>query len=215
MKPIFLDTETTGNAPGQDRLCSICYKMEDQLVHELFKPPVPITVDAMAVHHITNRMVEDKGLFEESETKAELKKILDDNILVAHNAAFDIGILETEGLNVPRHICTLRVARHLDGEEKIPRFGLQYLRYLLDLNVENAPAHDARGDVLMAELSQKPVLLRTMRFGKYKGMPFDEIAKKDKGYLQWLLGARQKDAAGSNKYGDDADLMHTLQTYAQ
>jgi DNA polymerase III epsilon subunit-like protein len=38
----------------------------------------------------------------------------------------------------------------LDKEEKIDRYNLQYLRYLLDIDVE-ATAHDAMGDVLVLE----------------------------------------------------------------
>lgn len=239
MKAIFLDTETTGNIPGKDRLCSLCYKDGDLLVHELFKPPVPISIDAMATHHITTRMVEDKLPFEGSDTKKNITELLTDNILVAHNASFDIAMLEAEGVNVPKHICTLRVARHLDTDGKIPRFSLQYLRYFLDLNIEDAPAHDARGDVLvlealfvrlidkvmatadnetaalekMIELSQQPVLLRTMKFGKYRGTDFKDIAVRDASYLQWLLGEKQKQASMGVADPSDEDLIHTLQYY--
>ena len=72
-------------------------------------------------------------------------------------------------------------------------------------------AHDAIGDVLvmklllsklvaltqekfsginpmqkMAELTQTPVLMKTFKFGKYKGQNIDEIANEDMGYLQWM-----------------------------
>ncbi len=239
MNIIFLDTETTGAILGKDRLCSLCYKFGDTLVHELYKPPLPISVDAMATHHITNAMVEDKTAFADSKEKEELQKLLNENVLIAHNASFDIAMLEAEGLNVPRYICSLRVARHLDEEGKIPRFALQYLRYFLDLNIQNAPAHDAKGDVLvlealfarlldklmktvesegvaiekMIELSQQPVLLRTMKFGKHTGKTFEEIAQKDASYLRWLLGEKQKDAAQGKVDPYDEDLIHTIKYY--
>src|SRR3989344_5099471 len=47
-------------------------------------------------------------------------------------------------------ICTLRLARYLDKEEKIEKYNLQYLRYLLEIEIE-ATAHDALGDVLVLE----------------------------------------------------------------
>ncbi len=56
---IFLDTETTGNGPA-DRLCQIAFKSKEGdavNVNELFNPGMPITIDAMTVHHITNEMV--------------------------------------------------------------------------------------------------------------------------------------------------------------
>jgi uncharacterized protein (DUF3820 family) len=42
-----------------------------------------------------------------------------------------------------------------------------------------------------------------MQFGKYKGDKFSEIAKNDKGYLQWLR--RQDNISG--------DLLWTLNYY--
>ena len=44
---IFLDTETTGTAE-KDRLCQLAYKFETgKIVNELFKPPLPIAIEAM------------------------------------------------------------------------------------------------------------------------------------------------------------------------
>ena len=58
---IYLDTETTGPGPT-DRLCQIAFKTEDGLTaNELFNPGMPISIDAMTVHHITNEMVQDKA----------------------------------------------------------------------------------------------------------------------------------------------------------
>ena len=72
-------------------------------------------------------------------------------------------------------------------------------------------AHDAIGDVLilkllfshlvalvrtqypddnpvekMVKLTQTPVLIKTFKFGKYKGESIEEIASKDAGYLSWM-----------------------------
>ena len=60
---IFLDTETTGNGPD-DRLIQIAYKPENRpAVSGLFNPGKKISVDAMVVHHITDKMVQDKPEF--------------------------------------------------------------------------------------------------------------------------------------------------------
>ena len=145
-KLIFLDTETTGNELGKDRLCQVCYKNSCDVKTEYFKPPLPMSVKSMSITHITNKMLEDKKCFEGSEMQKELKKLLKEGILVAHNAKFDINMLESEGIKVPKFICTLRVARALDKENKIPEYNLQFLRYYLDLDVD-AHAHDAEDDV--------------------------------------------------------------------
>ncbi len=147
MNLIFLDTETTGNELGKDRLCQVCYKVgEGETKTEYFKPPVPMTVKSMSITHITDKMLLDKPAFEESEMKKDLEKLLADGVLVAHNAKFDIAMLEAEGLKVPKFICTLRVARFLDTNAVIPEYGLQFLRYYLGLEIEGN-AHDAEGDV--------------------------------------------------------------------
>ena len=60
---IYLDTETTGSGTT-DRICQIAFKTDDgTTVDELFNPNMPISVEAMSIHHITNEMVAGKPLF--------------------------------------------------------------------------------------------------------------------------------------------------------
>jgi DNA polymerase III epsilon subunit-like protein len=207
---IFLDTETTGNGPA-DRICQIAFKTEgDDAVNELFNPGMPISIDAMTVHHITNEMVLDRPTFRNSDTWSKLRDHVnsDDYVMVAHNAAFDIDMLKKEGIEPKNVICTLKLARYFDKEGVIPKYGLQYLRYYLKLNVDATP-HTALGDILvlealfnriyakaviefgddtvakMIELSSNPVLYRRMPFGKHKGLKMEEVPVD---YLQWLAG---------------------------
>jgi len=229
---IFLDTETTGNEVGKDRLCQVCYKHNDDLKCTYFKPPVPISVKAMSVTHITNKMVADKEAFMGSEMQAELTKLLKDGILVAHNAKFDIAMLEAEGISVPNFICTLRVARNLDEDCVIPEYNLQFLRYFLNLEIDGG-AHDAESDVKtlvavfdrllakvmekipdrekainkMIEISANPVMFKKFNFGKYKDMLVSDVAKKDAGYLEWLLKTKLADGS------QDEDWIYTLRHY--
>lgn len=148
MKPLlFLDTETTGLTP-QDRLCQVAFLAEGQeMQSQYFLPPIPVCLDAMMVNHITNKFLADKEVFQSSMMFAKLASLLQTHTLVAHNASFDIGMLEREGLKVPSYICTKKVAKHLD---LAPKNNLQYLRYALELDVPNldsAIAHTAEGDV--------------------------------------------------------------------
>lgn len=209
---LFLDTETTGIDPLIDRLFQVCYKIGDRLENEFFKPPVPISIKAQSISHVTNKMVEGKSEFKYSEMKKELESLLKDNILVAHSALFDIDMVEKEGVSVPRYICTLKVARFLDPEGAIPEYNLQYLRYYFGLEIE-ATAHDAKGDVLvleaifkkfyndmlttygnheavlakMMEVSQLPSLFQVFPFGKHRGKRIDEAVMMDRTYVEWLL----------------------------
>ena len=152
---------------------------------------------------------------------------------MAHNAIFDLAIIKKEGIEPKKFICTLRVARHLDPEEKIERYNLQYLRYLLEIEVD-ATAHDALGDVLvleqlferlknkiikeedvdedaaiekMIEISANPSIFHTFKFGKYNGKKLEEIARTDRGYLEWLLEQKL------NGEAIDEDWIYTLKHY--
>ena len=150
-KLIFFDTETTGNTE-KDFLVQIAYKSGDENFTGLYKPPIKIPPEASAIHHITNKMLENKPTFKESTDQPKIKKLFEDtsSVVVAHNAPFDLTIIKKEDIEPKKFICTLRLSRHLDPEEKIERYNLQYLRYFLDLDVE-AQAHDAMGDVLVLE----------------------------------------------------------------
>ena len=207
-KLIFFDTETTGNTE-KDFLVQIAYKYDNESFVGLYLPPSKIPPEASAIHHLTNKMVADKPTFKESTDQPIIKKLFEDedSVLVAHNALFDLMIMEKEGIKPKKFICTLLVARELDKEGKIERYNLQYLRYLLDLDVE-ATAHDAMGDVLileklfdrlktkimseqnlgenqtiekMIEISSHPTLLRSFNFGKHNGKKLEEVLTTDRG----------------------------------
>jgi len=216
-KLIFFDTETTGNTE-KDLLVQIAYKYDQKTFSGLYNPQIKIPPEASAVHHITNKMVENKTTFRESVDFPVIKKLFEDkdSIVVAHNAPFDLMIIEKEDVKPNKFICTLRVARELDTEGKIERYNLQYLRYLLNLDIE-ATAHDAMGDVLVLEklferlknkiiqenklnegeaiekmvgISSHPSLFRTMNFGKHNGKKLEEVLATDRGYLEWLLAQK-------------------------
>ena len=232
---IFFDTETTGNTE-KDFLCQIAYKTDGENFTGLYKPPIKIPPEASAVHHITNKMVSEKLSFSESGDLPKIKKLFEDknSIMVAHNAPFDLLMIKKEGVEPKKFICTLKLARYLDPEEKIGRYNLQYLRYLLDFDIE-AQAHDAMGDVLvleklfnrlksklieqekinedeaierMIEISSHPLLIKTLNFGKYKGKKMEEVLKIDRGWLKWLLGEKEKSDVIEHE-----DWIYTLKHY--
>ncbi|EPL7983672.1 TPA: exodeoxyribonuclease X, partial [Enterobacter kobei] len=116
-------------------------------------------------------------------------------------------------------ICTLKLARI-----QYPEFeshGNQYMRYRLGLKPElpeGLYAHRALYDCYvtaelllymgrlakwtmgeMRAISNSPSLMKAIRFGKHKGLTFEEIAKVDPGYLRWLSGN-----------SDDEDILFTI-----
>ena len=90
------DTETTGLSARYDRLIEfggviiengVVVKRMDVLINPEMKMPVEST----AVNHITDEMLADKPTFKE--VLPQIMEFLGDNILVAHNASFDIGFI--------------------------------------------------------------------------------------------------------------------------
>ncbi len=234
-KIIFFDTETTGNEPKKDFVCQLAYKTTDMTFNELFKPSMPIPPEASAITHITNKMVADKPSFKESTNYETIKLLFEDpnSVVVAHNAKFDITIIDKEDIFPSNFICTLRVARYLDKDNIIPQYKLQYLRYYLDIEIE-ASAHDALGDVLvleklferllnkimkeenineekaierMIDISSKPSLMSIFNFGKHNGKTVAEVASIDRGYLEWMLTQKEQNP------DNEEDWIYTLKHY--
>ncbi|MBA1438442.1 MAG: 3'-5' exonuclease [Epsilonproteobacteria bacterium] len=92
-------------------------------------------------------------------------------------------------------------------------------------------AHDAIGDVLvlklfltelknavqkkfpdvnavekMVQLTKEPILIKTFRFGKYRGRAVSEVAQEDAGYLRWML---------NNMENLDEDMRYTINEHLQ
>jgi len=202
-------------------------------VHEdLCKPPLPISYGAMAVHHITNEAVAKKPPCPETESYRRLLALnTPDNCLVIQNAPFDLAMLAKEGFE-PRMklIDTLRCLRHLYPD--LEAHGLQFIRYAFGLyKSEKKEAkniglkirpHDALGDVFvlkllldyllidhspeeLVELTARPITYKRFNYGKYKGEEIMEVAKKDPGYIEWLLTEK------TGEEGLDEDWRHTLE----
>lgn len=158
---IFLDTETTSadtkiarmiqlgfkRLPRETFLTNNDYKKwKDEGIDNLFyKNPCEIEIGAMATHHITPEKLAEYPLMDDL-SRDSIKDSLMDSFIVAHNAKFDIDILENEGIKDLQYIDTLKVAAYFFDLES---YGLQWLRYYY--KIYNVPykgdAHDAAFDV--------------------------------------------------------------------
>ncbi len=165
-KYILFDTETTGNQE-LDRIIQVGAMIVDakgdiSVFDELCSAPLPISIEAMAVHGITPDLIEGKGDFVDTDFYKILQELNNqENYLIAHNMPFDLGMLNKEGFESNlRIIDTLRCAKHLLKDSK--SHALQYLRYALELYKNEKieaekyniviKAHDAIGDVLVMKL---------------------------------------------------------------
>ena len=232
---VFLDTETTGLG-REDRLCQCAYIFDNDEYDELFLPEVPISVEAQSVSHITPKHVEGKPSFGGSNMQAHLNELLDQGVvLVAHNAPYDIEMLKRDGVEWEHYIDTQKVAKALDPEAEIPRYNMQFLRYFFELEVDDAIAHNALGDVRvlkalfehllhlaqesgrseeealawMMEVSTEPQLVTRFTFGKHRGKKVQEVLMEDKGYLEWLWKQKQQQLS-SGEITEQDEWVFTL-----
>lgn len=216
-KFVFLDLETTG-IEEKDCICELALILEEdgknRVSTALCKSPKKISKEAMSLHHITNEMIADAQICQQSDTYKLLQECnTEDNILISHNANFNLNMLEKEGFDLSmKRVDTLRCVKALIPE--CEKFSLQFLRYELNLYKDEAEiaadlgielcAHRALSDSLhlmllwktllqyatvsqLIEISAKPVLLEKLPFGKYSGRYIEEIVDIDMGYLHWML----------------------------
>ena len=235
MKIIVLDTETTGMLE-KDRICQLSYLVlnedfEIEEVHnDLCVPPLPISYEAMAIHHITPEMLE--GKISCVQTKA-YKRLLElntpHNLLVIQNAAFDLSMLAKEGFtNEMNLIDTFRILRAYYPSEG--SFSLQFKRYQWGLYKQEhtlakklgitIQAHDALSDVIvlkhlferlceehsiphMIVVCSEPMVLSHVPYGKHKGKKFLDVCMELKEGLNICVGA-----TGSGKSTTLATIIH-------
>ncbi|WP_215846611.1 exodeoxyribonuclease X [Candidatus Pantoea bituminis] len=196
-----IDTETCGLQGGVVEVASVDV-IDGQIVNpmsDLISPDRPISRQAMAVHRITEAMVIGKPTIEQA-----IDRYHGSPFYVAHNASFDRRMLpEMHG----EWICTMTLARQLWPGIK---YGNQALRHSLKLEVTppaELHAHRALYDCYVTAA----LLIRIMEasgwdaaqmmqrcqpaeqsadvlpFGKYRGQAVAVIARKDPGYLKWML----------------------------
>ena len=101
MREIIFDTETTGLDPKSgDRMVEIgCIEMVNrvptgEVFHAYFHPDRDMPSAAEAVHGLSITFLSDKPRF--GERAHELLEFLGDSMLVAHNAGFDFGFVNSE-----------------------------------------------------------------------------------------------------------------------
>lgn len=227
---VFLDTETTG-LEIKDRICAVGMIADDVCHFELINPGKKIPPNASAIHHITNEMVQESPSFSQS-IGAEKLKLLNtpENILVSHNAPFELSMLEKEGLTWQGSVIdTLKCSKSLMDD--LEGYSLQFLRYELRLYRDESGVfeeagigitpHHALSDALhtrmileylldlaeidrLIEISKSHLLLVRLPFGKYAKKRIEEIAIKDAGYLKWMV---------ESLMDMDEDLRYSIEYY--
>jgi DNA polymerase III subunit epsilon len=123
MREIVLDTETTGLDPKSGhRLIEVGgIEMINRIptgreFHRFINPQRDVPKDAQDIHGISTEFLLDKPLFRD--VARELLAFLGDDVLVIHNAQFDImflnhelGLVGEKGISFDRVVDTLAIAR--------------------------------------------------------------------------------------------------------
>lgn len=123
LREIVLDTETTGLDPRKgDRLIEIgCVEIVNRIptgreFHRFINPERDVPAEAEAVHGLSTQFLLDKPLF--ADVAGEFMDFIAGDMLVIHNATFDVGFLNMElerlnisGISMSRVVDTLQLAR--------------------------------------------------------------------------------------------------------
>jgi exodeoxyribonuclease X len=211
-----IDVETTGIDPAVDRVVEIaCVRLRGGRIVDRFEslvdPQRPIPPQASAIHHILDGDVRGKPVL--ARIAPGLRRLVDDAVIVAHNASFDAGFLPF--VHDRPIVCSMRLAMHLLDA---PSYKNQALRYQLGVDdplLCVLRPHRALADALVTariflELlrryersafprgiegliatSAHPISLRRFPFGAHRGKLIADVPSD---YLRWILTAGFDDA---------------------
>jgi DNA polymerase III epsilon subunit-like protein len=189
-----------------------------KVYNDLCYTDLQMSYSAMGVHHITPEMLGEKYWPYETDAYRVLEKAnIEENYFVTHGNELDIKMLEHEGLELRmKCIDTDKCARHLlkDAEDyKLQTLRYQYGLYRKErveaerLGIGELKAHDALSDAFvdyllfellmekvngdadkLVELTETPILLEKITFGKYKNknLTFEELFSTDPGDFIWM-----------------------------
>src|SRR5262245_7356266 len=220
MNLIVLDTETSDLDPARGAtILEIAWNILTPTEHgwekiDSFESYIhylgPISPHAQAVHHIRSDQLMD-GIPRDKAIQILLENVQPDTYFIAHNVEFDSKFLPE--IRNP-WICTLRAARQI--WPNAPGHSNQVLRYWLGIQFDlpGRFPHQAIYDVgtttgillkmlethspeELYKLSNSPVKLRRLRFGKYRDIDLQQVPRD---YLMWL----------SNQSNLDPDVRYTI-----
>ena len=152
------------------------------------------------------------------------------DLTMLEKEGFDVQMKVIDTLRVAKHIFEDEEAHRLQYFRYKMELYKEEQKEADALGIE-VKAHDAIGDVLvlklfltklrqaveakfpgenpvekMVDLTNTPILVKTFRFGKYRGKSLEEVAREDAGYLRWMLG---------NMENLDDDMRYSINYYLE
>jgi DNA polymerase-3 subunit epsilon len=170
----FLDVETTGLSPWfGDRICEIAIlRCRGDVILESFdtlvNPQRPISPGAARVNGLTEADLADAPLF--AKIADQVKPLLEEAIIVCHNAPFDLGFVSSEFNRLDWKLPPLEVIDTLLLAREHFDFYSNSLQAIADhLMIDRSAAHRALADALTTRDVLEHFLV------KLKRLPLDEL----------------------------------------
>lgn len=222
MRYWVVDSETTGTG-DEDKAVEVAgiFCEDDRIISHyssLVNPGIPIPPQASAIHHIVSRDVAEAPSIEDAMTPFFDEEF---DFVVAHNANFDKRFMD---FGECPWVCTWKLSNRVYPDA--PSHSNQFLRYFLGLPdpvlADKQFAHRALYDAevttylfmnllskavsdepvaRMIELSNSPVLLHKVAFGKHQGKLWKDVPRD---YLNYIL---------YKSSGWDDNVLHTAKFY--
>ena len=195
MREVVLDLETTGFEPSQGhKIIEIgCVEIIDGIIsrdnyyHQYVNPERDVPYSSYKVHGISEEFLKDKPVF--SEIVADFLAYIDKDMLVIHNAEFDMKFLNYElgkinlpKINVLRAKDTLQLAR-----DKLPgkSASLDQLCRYYDIDLSARHKHGALLDSqLLSEVYIELLGGKQLRMDLSKEKPNGDQDKRTKKYRE-------------------------------
>lgn len=180
---VVFDLETTGAKTPPCRVTEIgAYRVRDREItgeyQTLINPEIPIPEFITQLTGISDDMVKDAPKF--AEIVSDFMDFVGDSVLVAHNAPFDMGFLNSEIGRIHtnyrvanEYLCTVRLSRKLIPEVDNHRLNTIANYYSIDLSNHHRAGADALATAkifinLLGKLDEKGVKdLGEARNGKF------------------------------------------------
>jgi len=198
-RPIaFIDTETTGLNDQEERIIDICVikilpSGEEETLHSLINPTIPIPVESTKIHGIVDADVQGKPTFKEFAQK--ILDFIENCDLCGFSTKFDLSFLESEckraGVTYSKEGRCILDVQHIYYKTDPRDLGAAHLKYC-GTPLENA--HRAQSDVratinvLEAQLNQHKELPRNVSGIHEFCNPKNPLWVDDEGKFIWSKG---------------------------
>ncbi|WLB04132.1 DNA polymerase III subunit epsilon [Bradyrhizobium elkanii] len=208
MREIIIDTETTGIERKVDRIVEIgCVEINNWLptgktFHKYVNPTHPVHREAFAVHGLSNEFLKTKPTFKR--VVNQFLAFIGDARLVAHNAPFDLGMIndELDRLDMPplqnEIVDTLELAK---AKRPRGRHTLDGLCSAFNIDTSRRKLH---GALLDAELLSEVYV--ELRGGRQYGLSL--LGEKEEVTIDNLPAARQRPVPLPSRLTDEERRLH-------